>query len=672
MKTEPIVPARPRLDPDGVPRSAEYGDIYHPRIGALAQARHVFLGGNGLPGRWQGRERFVVLETGFGLGHNFLATWDAWQRDPARCGRLVFVSIEKHPLAAADLARLHAASELPALSQALCAAWPALTPNLHRLGFDGGRVELLLALGDARAWLRELVATVDAFFLDGFAPALNPAMWDEHALRSLARLAAPGATAATWTAAGAVRQGLRRAGFTVETAAGIGGKRDITRARHAPVHVAQPPAGRRIGLPEGRRSLIVVGAGLAGCAVAAALADAGCEPTLIDREAGPARAASGNPAGLFHGVVHAPDGLHARFLRACALEAGGEVRRLLAAAPAADGAPDRAPLGAADGLLRLETGLPLPAMQARLASLGLPPDHVQALSAEEASVRAGVALAHPAWHFPTGGWVRPAELAQAWRSRAGPRSRWLGSRAVAAVRQDGTRWQALSADGDVLAEADGLVLANAEGAWPLLRSLGGPVPEGSSEPVRGQITALPLAALPADTGSALPRLPIAGAGYVLPPVDGQLLFGATSQPDDADPDVRPADHAANLARLAELLPGWREALGRLPVSALQGRTAWRSVAADRLPIVGAVPACWVGGEAGTWDQPRFVPRVPGLYLCTAFGSRGITVAALCARVLAAQVTGAPVPLEADLMEAIDPARFVARATRREASSLARA
>ena len=138
----------------------------------------MFLAGNGLPARWRGRERFTILETGFGLGNNFLATWAAWRDDPARCERLFFVSIEKHPLSAADLARAHAASPAPALARQLIDAWPPATCNLHLLDFEGGRVRLLLAFGDVQAWAREIVARVDAFYLDGFAPARCPAMWD--------------------------------------------------------------------------------------------------------------------------------------------------------------------------------------------------------------------------------------------------------------------------------------------------------------------------------------------------------------------------------------------------------------------------------------------------------------------------------------------------------------
>src|SRR4051812_42434706 len=112
MTNEAIIPAGLGYTAEGVPFSAEYGDIYHPAAGALLQAQHVFLGGNGLPQRWQRRERFVILEIGFGLGNNFLATWDAWRRDAAAPERLHFISIEKHPLGRDDLRVIHRGSPL--------------------------------------------------------------------------------------------------------------------------------------------------------------------------------------------------------------------------------------------------------------------------------------------------------------------------------------------------------------------------------------------------------------------------------------------------------------------------------------------------------------------------------------------------------------------------------
>jgi len=211
----PLIPARLEFAADGTPWSAEFGDVYHSAAGGPAQARHVFLAGNRLPERWAGRERFVILETGFGFGLNFLATWQAWRRDPARCGKLHFVSVEKHPFTLQDLRALHSRyPEFEREAAELHAAWPVLVPGAHRLELDAGRIVLTLFFSDIKL-LRDLRLAADAIYLDGFSPARNPDMWSHALLRAVSRLAAPGATAATWSVAASVRAALESAGFAV-------------------------------------------------------------------------------------------------------------------------------------------------------------------------------------------------------------------------------------------------------------------------------------------------------------------------------------------------------------------------------------------------------------------------------------------------------------------------
>ena len=219
------------LDDDGTPVSPAYGDVYHSAAGGHAQAKHVFMAGNGLPTRWQGKDRFVILETGFGLGINFLATWLAWRDDPRRCATLHFVSLEKHPFTAGDLARAHRTfPEFAALSGELVDHWPApevLRPGELHIPLSAGQVTLHLVLGDAIALLPALDVAVDAFYLDGFSPAKNPDLWSPELCQSLYRLAAPGATLATWSVAGAVRRALSDAGFLVEKRPGFADKRQM-------------------------------------------------------------------------------------------------------------------------------------------------------------------------------------------------------------------------------------------------------------------------------------------------------------------------------------------------------------------------------------------------------------------------------------------------------------
>lgn len=654
MKTEPIVPASIEWR-DGVPFAPLFGDVYHARAGAFEQARQVFLAGNGLPARWQGRERFVVLETGFGLGNNFLATWAAWRDDPARARRLAFVSIEKHPPTAADMAQAHAGSPEPALAAQLTAAWPPLAHGLHTLEFESGAVTLLLALGDVASWLPELQLQADAIYLDGFAPARNAPMWDERALRSLARLAAPCATSATWSAARAVRDALAGAGFHAQHQPGFAGKREMTVAQADAVAAARrhgAPAGR-LPQPEAQHA-IVVGAGLAGASAARALAHQGLQVTVLDEAARPASAASGNPAGLFHGVVHAHDGAHAQLLRAAALRATQVYRPLVDS--------DQVP-GSVAGLLRGAADLDANGLQAMASRC--PPEYAAPLPREQASAMAGCPVAGPAWYYPGGGWLSPAALVRAWLAEPGVA--WQGSNRVTRLqRTHAGRWQAVGDDEQVLAEADLVVVAAAGDTARLLE----PHTDAASWPwrrTRGQ-----LSVVRAAEAAALPRpaLSLASGGYLIALPDhlgGGLLCGATSQPDDDDGSLRVEDHRANLARIGQLTGTavtTAEAWLAPASGVLAGRVGWRLGCDDRLPVIGGVPLPGAGlAGAHRLQQPRHVPRVPGLYVFTALGSRGITWAPLLGEVLAAGIVGAALPVAGSLMDAVDAARFVSRSAR---------
>ncbi len=625
MKTEPILPARVDFSDAAAPQAPDFGDVYHARAGAWGQARHVFLGGNGLPGRWAGRPRFVILEAGFGLGNNFLATWAAWRDDPARCERLVFISVEKHPLRQADMRQAHAASPAPALAAQLIDAWPPLTHNLHTLSFENGQVELLLALGDLRAWLPELVAEVDAFYLDGFSPARNPDMWDRYAFKALARLAAGDATAATWSRAPCVLDALAAAGFEASKAPGFAKKGRMTVARFAPHHRPPRPPGRLALAPQAGEALII-GAGLAGAACAWALQRQGIRCTVLDGHAAPAQGSSGNPGGLFHGTLNPDDGLHARFNRAAALA----TRRVLAELPALPWLQQ--------GLLRLEFGRDPAQMQSLIDRLGLPEDYVQALDAAAAECKAGIKHGQPAWFYPGGGALPPPAFVQA---LLGPARLLMGS-AVDRIAHDGSAWQAFDARGRLLGEAPALVLAAGQHSQALLAKLGALLPLTVQ---RGQLSHL-------AATHPLPLMPLAGAGYALADGAGGLWCGATSQDGDPDASRRAANHAHNLAQWAALAH-----MDAVPSSAPTGRVGWRLLAPDRLPVVGGLPQ---PGYEGRADQVRFLPRLPGLAVCTALASRGISWAALCGQVLAARLSGAPVPLESSLLDAIDGARFQVR------------
>ncbi len=205
----------------GVPVSRRFDDPYFSLADGLAEARHVFLAGNGLPARF--RPGFHIAELGFGTGLNMLAALIAW-RAAGVAGPLRFTSFEAFPMAAPDIARALAAfPEAEAVAGPFLAAWGQ---GARRFSIGGLEAEVIA--GDARETLPAWGGRADAWFLDGFAPARNPELWEPALLHAVAGHTAPGGTAASYTAAGAVRRALAQAGFAVTRAPGFGRKRHMT------------------------------------------------------------------------------------------------------------------------------------------------------------------------------------------------------------------------------------------------------------------------------------------------------------------------------------------------------------------------------------------------------------------------------------------------------------
>ncbi len=602
----------------------------------MALDNAALLGHSQLPARWRGQRNHVVLDLAFGHGDRWLALWQAWLNDSQRCDRLLVVAMAPDLPTRGSLAAALKASPSPALARQWLDALPPAVAGWHPLVFEGGRLRLMLRRGPCSAVqaLRELPLRADTLLLGTEAPGN-----DIRALaKALGRSAAPDAVLVAESLPPELKATLVSAGFQFAASPG-----PAAVGRHAPRFLPRMHEHRR-GEPSTREA-IVIGAGLAGAATAAALAGWGWSARVLDRDPLPAAGASGNPAGLYHGIVHGSDGPHASLFRAAALFAQRCYEPLIANASVP---------GGRGGLLRLADEDPL-AMQQRLDGQHLPAEHVQALDREAASQRAGVPLPGPAWWYPGGGWLSPAALVRHWLQLPGVQ--FEGGVAVASIRPGGPGWQVLDDRGHVLAEAAVLVLAGAEGcpqllaphglcAWPLQRS-------------RGQVSGW------ASGGPHPLRLPVAGNGYGLPLSGDGLLCGATSDIDDEEAEARDADDARNHARLARLT-GLTPPAG--PTTSLR-RVGWRLQSGDRLPIAGA-PA--TAGAAGTAiDRLDRVPRTPGLYVLTALGSRGITLAPLLGELIATQIEGMAPPLERRLVDAVDPARWLVRAARRAGKAQAR-
>jgi tRNA 5-methylaminomethyl-2-thiouridine biosynthesis bifunctional protein len=649
--TEPLTPANLAFRDNGTPFSPHYDDIYHSAVGGLAQAEHVFLRGNDLPERWQGRRVFTVMETGFGMGINFLTTWAAWRADPARCERLHFVSTEKHPFLQADLRHAYEApvadASIATLAQTLADAWPTLVPGTHRLEFEGGRITLTLVFGDATETLPSLWLRADAFYLDGFAPAKNPELWTPVIFKQLARIAGDGATFATYTSAGDVKRALQGAGFEYEKVAGFGWKRAMLVGRFAPrwrVRRHEPP----LPLAVGERHAIVIGTGLAGCAVIERLAARGWRVTALEHHNALARDASGNPAGVFHPMLSRDDSVASRITRAgflYALQRWSALER--AGQPLTRGPEGLLQLAASDAEAQ--------AMAEALGSFAYPPDYVVPMSREEARRIANIDVANGGWFFPRGGWLDPATLCAAQCAAAGGQLERRFGVQVSRIERSGEDWDVFDDTNQLVARAPVVIVANAHDA---ARVAG--LNYASTRSVRGQLTVLP-----AGIVSGL-HVPVIGEGYVVPLANGIALTGATYDIDDPDPSLRTPGHAENLARIAQMLPTLNGAIDPQQIAMLDGRVAFRCVASDRLPMIGTLAdETAAAREAdrlrGAW--PLDLPRANGMHGAFAYGSRGLVWAALGAELIASQIEGEPWPIERDLCEAIDPARFLLRALR---------
>lgn len=636
-----IEPASVVLDPSGVPYSAAYGDVYASRAGALAQARHVFLRGSDIPARWQGRDQFVIVETGFGLGVNFLATWRAWRDDPLRPRRLHFVSVELHPVDAATLARF-APIELAPLAQQLSDRWPPRLPGLFRRTFENDAVVLTLGFGDANELLPQLVLGADAFFLDGFAPERNPDLWSPRVLGSLGRLAREDATVATWSTARAVKDGLTASGFDLRIAAGFGHKREMLRGRFAPRwRVRRHDVATAF---EGERSALVIGAGLAGAHAARALVRRGWRVQVLER-AHSVTGASAPPWGLLHPQVTSDDNDTTRLTRAGFLLAYEQLTRFAAAATTHENATWQE-LGA---FVQARDTVEAARWRASAQALGLPDDFARFHAPEEIASALGAAPRQGGWWFPRAARVAAAPLCAALLDETRVTLR-TGS-CVARLRQRDDFWFAESADGTTLAAAPVCIVAGAHDAPRLLE-----LEHTRVQSVRGQIS---LFAVPA--GLSL-HAALGGGGTLVPIEPGVVAVGATYDFDAADDPLDLARvHQANRQRLTRLLG---EPVAATPIGHFD---ACRCVARDRLPLVGAVAdetSALQTAPVARGAHLADLPRQRGLYASFAFGSRGLALAPLAAELIAAQIEGEPWPIERRLAARIDVARFLLHAVRR--------
>ena len=686
-------------DKNGGLRSCRFEDIYYTAGQGAEECEHVFLKGNNLQQRWQDSratsDSFVMAETGFGTGLNFLACWDLWRQVHSEQTQnqapktLYFYTTELYPLTRAALEKSIAHyNPYPPLAEALLSQYPDPIGGEYLLSFDSDTrhpVKLIVLLGDATECLGRLEhypadqsikndnpsssgLIVDAWLLDGYAPAKNPIMWQDALFTLIARHSADGTTVASFSVARQVCDQLRANRFVVNKTKGFKRKRDMLMAHFdsqqiseksdpitynrkrsrknfslSPCYYRHPSAPLLRNKP---RSALVIGAGIAGCTIAYKLAQRGWQVSLIDAEKTVAGAASGNARAVLYART-AQQRSHLADFHEAAFHYATRFYQTVAGSDLTHGL---------NGMLKLNE-------QLSDEMLALNPEAYsrQNISAEQASELSGIATQHNGIHYPESGWIDPLAICQALTEH--PNICFYGETTIAALHHHETSWTAECKNGTTKNQnrtADIAIIATGQLShqfektdWLPLRSM------------RGQTTTLP-----ATSASSALKMAVCQRGYITPATNGSHSIGAIYAIKDDNSKVLTADHQTNIDNLLIMLSEhspWQQALENQSVDNLEGRVGFRCVAPDYLPIVGPIPAaekfkqqfnCLKKDAKQTPSQ--LASLEDGLYVSTGYGSHGYTTAPLASEILLAQIEGSPMPIGDKLRQSIAPARFLVR------------
>ncbi|WP_032093634.1 bifunctional tRNA (5-methylaminomethyl-2-thiouridine)(34)-methyltransferase MnmD/FAD-dependent 5-carboxymethylaminomethyl-2-thiouridine(34) oxidoreductase MnmC [Necropsobacter rosorum] len=650
-----VTPAEIYFNQANTPVSARFDDVYFSNQDGLQESRYVFLQGNQLWSRWQQcRQRhFVIAETGFGTGLNFFAATALFRRfrrdyPHSPLTRLFFISFEKYPLSAAQLAEIHRAyPEFSELAQQLQQDWPEPIAGCYRLHF--AETTLDVWFGDIADNLPQLgdymCQRIDAWFLDGFSPAKNPQMWNDELYRNMYRYTKPQGTFATFTAAGAVRKGLQQAGFEVSKRKGFGQKRECLHgikphdapapAINTPWYLAQPAHF------ESKPDVAVIGGGIASLFTALSLLQRGARVTLYCEDEQPALNASGNKQGAFYPQLSDDDLRNIRFYIHAFAYGQQQLRRAIAQDIAFEHQFCGVALCAYDQKSAVKLG--------KISACDWPPALFRLLDQKALSETVGLPLPCGGGFIAQGGWLAPRQFVQTMFAHLQQQGLIIKTaQKITALSPLAGGWQLTNADGAQFTHCVA-VLANGHRLTQFSQTAKLPL-----YPVRGQVSQIP-------TSANLLKLKtvLCYDGYLTPADQAKSshCIGASHVRDNADRRFSPQEQQENQHKIQRNLApvDW---VNEVDTSGNLARVGVRCAVRDRIPMVGNVPDF----QQQTADYRnlfnlrrrrqtiKHAANYPNLYLIGALGSRGLTSAPLLGETLASLIYGEPLPLSEDIMQ----------------------
>ena len=649
----------------GAPRSAQFDDDYYSPADGLAESHYVYIEGGNIIERIEALrpgDTLTVLELGIGTGLNLALLMNAWSLHAPAGARCHYIGVEKYPMSRSQLTEANARwATLAEINDIIVSRWPPPIPGCHRRQSMMAGFTADFWWGDAAEVLSDLASYhsrwIDVWFLDGFSPARNEAMWDEAVMNQLKPLSNPGAVVTTFTAASQVRRALEEAGFKVSKRAGFGRKRECMTAaltdgagqHHGPLSTAWDK-------PENcpaPRTCLVIGAGLAGAHVARKLAESGCHVTLLEGKS-LASGGSSQPQGVIYTRPSHKHGKLADFSLTAYCFSTDHHQQLFATEQLLNGFD-----GEMTGYIQLSDEAKLSRLVTAFDDTESP---VRIVSAEEASSISGVELDRGGMHFPDSGWLNPAGVCKTLTEH--PNITLIEGVGIVKPRSLAPRiWAVENEEGQTIAIGDTVVITTAWQAAenPALDFL-------PLQPIRGQTTQLE-----SEGDLTNMKCTVCHDGYTPPARDGQHCIGATYGLNETTTEERAEDHQQNLAQLASNVPSLSASLpepldsGTENQWSVTGIAAVRCATSDYLPIAGSVPdedAFNRTFDGLRHDRKRQIhaqqPNIEGLWVLTGLGSRGLTSAPILSETLVSMMFQRPPPLPRYLMQAVSPARFLRR------------